>query len=58
MWSNDPNSPPHAPLHWELILQEALLAANPPVAIIKGVRIRFAPGQPTFAAIRSQPRAR
>ncbi|MBV9511026.1 MAG: cupin domain-containing protein [Caulobacteraceae bacterium] len=29
------------------MLQEALPAANPPVGMIKGARIRFAPGQPT-----------
>ena len=36
-----------APLRREPLLEEALPAENPPVRLIKGARIRFAPGQPT-----------
>jgi quercetin dioxygenase-like cupin family protein len=35
------------PLKREPVLEEPLPAANPPVRLIKGARIRFAPGQPT-----------
>ncbi len=35
------------PLTREPVLTEALPSANPPVRLIKGARIRFAPGQPT-----------
>jgi quercetin dioxygenase-like cupin family protein len=35
------------PLTREPVLSEVLPAANPPVRLIKGARIRFAPGQPT-----------
>ncbi len=31
----------------EPLLEEGLPAANPPVRLVKGARIRFAPGQPT-----------
>ena len=31
----------------EPLLEEELPAANPPVRLIKGARIKFAPGQPT-----------
>jgi quercetin dioxygenase-like cupin family protein len=36
-----------APLKRELLLEEDLPPANPPVRLIKGARIKFAPGQPT-----------
>ena len=36
-----------APLKREPLLDEELPAANPPVSLIKGARIKFAPGQPT-----------
>ena len=35
------------PLAREPVLTEALPSANPPVRLVKGARIRFAPGQPT-----------
>ena len=35
------------PLKREAVLEEALPSANPPVRLVKGARIRFAPGQPT-----------
>ena len=35
------------PLTREPVLVEALPSENPPVRLIKGARIRFAPGQPT-----------
>jgi quercetin dioxygenase-like cupin family protein len=35
------------PLKREPLLEEELPAANPPVRLVKGARIRFAPGQPT-----------
>jgi quercetin dioxygenase-like cupin family protein len=35
------------PLKRELLLEEELPSANPTVRVIKGARIRFAPGQPT-----------
>jgi hypothetical protein len=35
------------PLKREALLEEELPAANPIVRLIKGARIRFAPGQPT-----------
>jgi quercetin dioxygenase-like cupin family protein len=35
------------PLKREGLLEEELPAANPPVRLIKGARIKFAPGQPT-----------
>lgn len=47
MPSNDPNSPHYSPLRREPLLQETLPAGHPPVTLIKGARIRFAPGQPT-----------
>jgi quercetin dioxygenase-like cupin family protein len=31
----------------EPLLEKALPAANPPVSLVKGARIRFAPGQPS-----------
>ena len=34
-------------LQREPVLQERLPAANPPVRLVRGARIRFAPGQPT-----------
>jgi quercetin dioxygenase-like cupin family protein len=34
-------------LEREPLLEEELPAANPPVRLVKGARIRFAPGQPT-----------
>jgi quercetin dioxygenase-like cupin family protein len=36
-----------AALQREPLLEEALPAANPAVRLVKGARIRFAPGQPT-----------
>jgi quercetin dioxygenase-like cupin family protein len=36
-----------APLQREPLLEAALPAANPTVRLVKGARIRFAPGQPT-----------
>jgi quercetin dioxygenase-like cupin family protein len=36
-----------AKLEREALLEEALPAANPDVRLVKGARIRFAPGQPT-----------
>jgi hypothetical protein len=41
------DSPPYLPLELEPVLQETLPAMNPPVTLIKGARIRFAPSQPT-----------
>ena len=35
------------PLKREPLLEEELPAANPAVRLVKGARIRFAPGQPT-----------
>jgi quercetin dioxygenase-like cupin family protein len=35
------------PLKREPLLKEALPSANPPVRLVQGARIRFAPGQPT-----------
>ena len=35
------------PLKREPLLEEELPAANPTVRLIKGARIKFAPGQPT-----------
>jgi quercetin dioxygenase-like cupin family protein len=35
------------PLAREPVLTEALPSANPPVRLVRGARIRFAPGQPT-----------
>ena len=35
------------PLKREPLLEEELLSANPAVRLIKGARIKFAPGQPT-----------
>lgn len=35
------------PLDRQPVLKEALPPANPPVRLVKGARIRFAPGQPT-----------
>lgn len=40
----DPRFPP---LKREPLMEEELLAANPVVRLVKGARIRFAPGQPT-----------
>ena len=40
-------NPAFPPLKREPVLEEPLPAANPPVRLIKGARIRFAPGQPT-----------
>lgn len=37
----------YSPLKREPVLQEVLPVSNPPVKLIKGARIRFAPGQPT-----------
>jgi quercetin dioxygenase-like cupin family protein len=36
-----------APLEREPLMEEELPSANPPVRLIKGARIKFAPGQPT-----------
>src|SRR6516225_8559138 len=41
------NSPRYSPSKRESVLQEALPPDNPPVNLIKGARIRFAPRQPT-----------
>jgi quercetin dioxygenase-like cupin family protein len=38
---------PFPPLKREPVLEEELPSANPAVHMIKGARIRFAPGQPT-----------
>jgi quercetin dioxygenase-like cupin family protein len=38
---------PFPPLKREPLLEEELPAANPTVRLIKGARIKFAPGQPT-----------
>jgi quercetin dioxygenase-like cupin family protein len=38
---------PFPPLKREALLEEELPAANPTVRLIKGARIKFAPGQPT-----------
>ena len=38
---------PFPPFKREPPLEEALPAANPTVRLIKGARIKFAPGQPT-----------
>src|SRR5580700_10750359 len=38
---------PFPPLKREPLLEEELPSANPTVRLIKGARIRFAPGQPT-----------
>jgi quercetin dioxygenase-like cupin family protein len=38
---------PFPPLKREPLLEEELPAANPTVRLIKGTRIKFAPGQPT-----------
>src|ERR1700735_3104836 len=35
------------PLKREPLMEEELPSANPPVRLVKGARIRFAPGQPT-----------
>jgi quercetin dioxygenase-like cupin family protein len=35
------------PLKRDPVLNETIPAANPPVRLVKGARIRFAPGQPT-----------
>jgi hypothetical protein len=35
------------PLKREPLLKEMLPSANPPVRLVQGARIRFAPGQPT-----------
>lgn len=40
----DPRFPP---LKRQPVLEATLPAANPPVQLVKGARIRFAPGQPT-----------
>ena len=40
-------APGFPPLKREPLLEEALPAANPTVRLIKGARIKFAPGQPT-----------
>ena len=40
-------TPRFPPLVREPVLSEPLPAANPPVRLVKGARIRFAPGQPT-----------
>jgi quercetin dioxygenase-like cupin family protein len=37
----------YSKLHREPILEQYLPGANPPVRLVKGARIRFAPGQPT-----------
>ena len=37
----------YAKLQREPVLQELLPNANPPVRMVRGARIRFAPGQPT-----------
>jgi len=41
------SEPRFPPLKREPLLEEELAAANPAVRLIKGARIRFAPGQPT-----------
>jgi len=38
---------PFPPLKREPLLEEELPSANPTVRLIKGARIKFAPGQPT-----------
>src|ERR1700726_1979008 len=38
---------PFSPLKREPLLEEELPAANPTVRLIKGARIKFAPGRPT-----------
>jgi quercetin dioxygenase-like cupin family protein len=38
---------PFPPLKRESVLEEELPSANPAVRLVKGARIRFAPGQPT-----------
>ena len=41
---------PFPPLKREPLLEEELPSANPTVRLIKGARIKFAPGQPTGIA--------
>jgi quercetin dioxygenase-like cupin family protein len=38
---------PFPPLEREPVLEAVLPAANPPVRLVRGAHIRFAPGQPT-----------
>jgi quercetin dioxygenase-like cupin family protein len=41
------NKGPYPKLQREPVLEKSLPEANPPVRLVKGARIRFAPGQPS-----------